>query len=384
MSKIVEKFTELYGRKPVVRSAAPGRLEILGNHTDYNQGFVLSCAVGQHTEFVLAPCEGRQCRMADFRDGSRVSFELDDIDTAKPRDWTNYIKGVIVELRKRGIEIGAFDGAILSSVPLSAGMSSSAALEIAAGFAFREVWNIDLPLADWARVGQGVENHYMGLKSGLLDQFSSIFGKRDSLILSDFRTVEVVKNVALPHGYVLAVINSMVKHNLVDSEYNTRRLDCEAATAKLVRRYPGATTLRDISTAQLEAAKEELTLMEYRRAKHVVGECERVMQGVAALEHHDIATFGRLLFESHQSSIDNFENSTPELDYLIELAQSLPGCIGARLSGGGFGGITIHLLKADAAEAYCRRIREGFRLKFNVNPEAIICDIGDGASAHRL
>ena len=384
MEKLINDFTKFYGAAPPVAARAPGRLEILGNHTDYNQGFVLSCAVEQDTRFALRPVEGKHCRVKDFRDGSVREFDLDDIDKAIPRDWANYVKGVIVELRKRGIEVGAFDAGMESSVPLSAGMSSSAAFETAAGFAMREAFGIELSNADWARVGQGVENHYMGLKSGLLDQFSSIFGKKDSMILTDFRSVEVLRTVPLPAGYSIVVINSMVKHNLVDSEYNVRRQDCEAAAEKLAQIYPDVKTLRDVSLEQLAAAKSALTEREYRRALHVVGECTRVIEAVRMLEHNDVKGFGRLWFDSHESSRVNFENSTEELDYLVELAKSVPGGLGARLSGGGFGGITIHLVATDGAEEYAKRVQAGFKARTGIDAEYIICAIGDGATSRKL
>lgn len=384
MKKLIDDFTKFYGAAPTVAARAPGRLEILGNHTDYNQGFVLSCAVEQDTRFALRPVEGKHCRVKDFRDGSVREFDLDDIDKAIPRDWANYVKGVIVELRKRGIEVGAFDAGMESSVPLSAGMSSSAAFETAAGFAMREAFGIELSNADWARVGQGVENHYMGLKSGLLDQFSSIFGKKDSMILTDFRSVEVLRTVPLPAGYSIVVINSMVKHNLVDSEYNVRRQDCEAAAEKLAQIYPDVKTLRDVSLEQLAAAKSALTGREYRRALHVVGECTRVIEAVRMLEHNDVKGFGRLWFDSHESSRVNFENSTEELDYLVELAKSVPGGLGARLSGGGFGGITIHLVATEGAEEYAKRVQAGFKARTGIDAEYIICAIGDGATSQKL
>ena len=384
MEKLINDFTKFYGAAPTVAARAPGRLEILGNHTDYNQGFVLSCAVEQDTRFALRPVEGKHCRVKDFRDGSVREFDLDDIDKAIPRDWANYVKGVIVELRKRGIEVGAFDAGMESSVPLSAGMSSSAAFETAAGFAMREAFGIELSNADWARVGQGVENHYMGLKSGLLDQFSSIFGKKDSMILTDFRSVEVLRTVPLPAGYSIVVINSMVKHNLVDSEYNVRRQDCEAAAEKLAQIYPDVKTLRDVSLEQLAAAKSALTEREYRRALHVVGECTRVIEAVRMLEHNDVKGFGRLWFDSHESSRVNFENSTEELDYLVELAKSVPGGLGARLSGGGFGGITFHLVATDGAEEYAKRVQAGFKARTGIDAEYIICAIGDGATSRKL
>ena len=377
---IVEKFTEYYGAAPEAVAAAPGRLEVLGNHTDYNEGFVLSCAVGQRTFFALRKTAGKTCRIVDFRSGSTTSFDLDSIDKPAPRDWGNYIKGVITGLRKKGIAITAFDGAIFSEVPLSAGMSSSAALETSAGFAFAGAFDIDLEKAAWARIGQGVENDYLGLKTGLLDQFSSIFGRKDALILSDFRSVEVLKTVPLPPGYRLVVVNSMVKHNLVDSEYNTRRQDCESAAACLAKKFSHIKTLRDASMEDLDAVRDQLSRREYLRASHVIGECRRVAEGVAALEEGNVEKFGQLLFESHESSRTAFENSCPELDYIVELAHTIPGAIGARLSGGGFGGITIHLVKAEDASAYAERIAEAFAVKFKVRAETILCDIGEGAS----
>lgn len=384
MRKLIENFETFFQRKPTVAAQAPGRLEILGNHTDYNQGYVLSCAVEQNTKFVLAPIDGKHCRIKDFRDGSIREFDLGDIATALPQDWSNYIKGVIVELEKRGISLGAFDAGMESTVPLSAGMSSSAALETAAGFAFAEAFGIELPKTEWARIGQGVENCYLGLKSGLLDQFSSIFGRKDSMILSDFRSVEVLRTVALPSGYSIVVVNSMTKHNLVESEYNVRRQDCESAAQKLTGLYPDVRTLRDVSFEQLEAARPILTEREYRRALHVVGECIRVMEAVRLLEANDVAGFGRLWFESHDSSRVNFENSTGELDYLVELAKSIPGGLGARLSGGGFGGITIHLVKRENAEEYAKRVLAAYKVRTGIDAESLVCTIGDGARSCKL
>ena len=384
MKKIEELFVEKYGVSPQVVANAPGRLEILGNHTDYNEGIVLSTAVDQSTEFALCPVEGRICRLHDFRDGSDRVFSLDEIDTPEAGDWANYVKGVVSQLKKRGIEIGAFDGAILSTVPLSAGMSSSAALEVSASFAFKEAFNIELSNEEWARIGQGVENEYIGVNTGLLDQFSSIFGRKDSLILSDFRTVEVLKPVPLPQGYNIIVVNSMVKHNLVDSEYNVRRLACESAFAKLQQQYSSIKALRDVSSAMLEEGKALLTADEYSKAKHVVEECERVHQATELLEEGDVAAFGELLFASHESSKNNFDNSCDELDFLIEQARSLPGCIGARLSGGGFGGISIHLVEEERAEEYCRLIAAAFKLQTGKETETIICSAGSGAAVRRI
>lgn len=381
---LIQKFIEHFGKKPIAYAAAPGRLEVLGNHTDYNDGLVLSCAVGQRTELCLAPGEGNHCRLFDFRDSSVSEFDLNNIDTPIPKDWGNYVKGCIIALRERGIEIPPFDAAILSSVPLSAGMSSSAALEMAFCFAAARAFNLELPPADWARVGQFVENKYLGLGSGLLDQFSSIFGKKNALILCDFRTVEVLKTIPVPDGYELVVANSMIKHDLVDSDYNVRRQSCEKARDALKALFPTVKALRDVTPAMLEEGKHLMSEVDYRRAKHVVGEGDRVLRAEKYLAEGNIIAFGQLLWESHESSRVNFENSCPELDILVGLSKTIPGCIGARLSGGGFGGISIHLVKNDMATEYCDRLKTAFKIQTGKSAETLICAIGDGASGERI
>ena len=381
---LIDSFAAAYSAKPAAYSRAPGRLEILGNHTDYNEGFVLSCATGQATEMAIAAIPGRICKLQNPPLKGEFTIDLDDMDTPRPKDWTNYIKGVLVELRRRGISYPAFEVLFKSSVPLSAGMSSSAALEMAFCMALKQLAGIDLPLPEWARVGQSVENVYLGLKSGLLDQFSSLYGKKDSFILCDFRSVEVLKTVTMPSGWKIVVANTMVKHHLVESDYNQRRESCERATKVIQGKFPQVKTLRDVSSAMLEECKSILDHTDYLRAKHVVGEDERVMKGVELLEAGKVEEFGALWFQSHESSRDCFENSCPELDVLVELAHTIPGCVGARLSGGGFGGISIHLVRESEAQNYCERLAAAYKLKTGKTIETVICSIGDGASAESL
>lgn len=381
---VIDSFAAAYSAKPAAYSRAPGRLEILGNHTDYNEGFVLSCATGQATEMAIAAIPGRICKLQNPPLKGEFTIDLDDMDMPRPKDWTNYIKGVLVELRRRGISYPAFEVLFKSSVPLSAGMSSSAALEMAFCMALKQLAGIDLPLPEWARVGQSVENVYLGLKSGLLDQFSSLYGKKDSFILCDFRSVEVLKTVTMPSGWKIVVANTMVKHNLVESDYNQRRESCERATKVIQGKFPQVKTLRDVSSAMLEECKSILDHTDYLRAKHVVGEDERVMKGVELLEAGKVEEFGALWFQSHESSRDCFENSCPELDVLVELAHTIPGCVGARLSGGGFGGISIHLVRESEAQNYCERLAAAYKLKTGKTIETVICSIGDGASAESL
>lgn len=380
LDQLRNDFAAAYGRPPVAVGEAPGRLELLGNHTDYNEGFVLSCAIDRSTLVAVAPAPGPTCRLRSREFRGETSFSIADIGNARKGDWTNYIKGVILELRKRGCPVPAFDAMLTSTVPLSAGMSSSAALEVAAAFALGKLANASFSNADWARIGQGAENNYVGARTGLLDQFTSINGKHNHVVFSDFRSLDVKVRQA-PEDAVFVVANTGVKHDLT-SEYNERRSSCEKAAATLAGIYPHVKTLRDVTRAQLEAARDRLDVLAYRRACHIVGEDERVHAGLKALETGDLAAFGRLMNESHESSRRNFENSCPELDILVELGQSLPGCYGSRLSGGGFGGIAIHLVERRQSESFCQRLGAAWKSRTRGDCHPMICAIGEGARLH--
>ncbi len=377
MQALVEGFAASYGGSPQIVARAPGRLEILGNHTDYNEGVVLSCAVDRNTWFAARPVAGRRCQLHDLRDASQAEFSLDELATPRRGEWANYVKGVIVELNRRGAQVPAFEAALVSTIPMSAGMSSSAALEIATAYALGRLAGVDFPWVEWAKIGQGCENNYVGARTGLLDQFSSIKGSAGQLVFSDFRDL-TVRNVPLPAGTAMVVANCMVKHNLTN-EYNERRESCEEAVAGLANFLPGITALRDVSLAQLDRHQAELPVIAARRARHVIGENERVLAGIAALERGDVAGFGRLMFASHESSRVNFENSCQELDQLVEIGKSLPGALGARLSGGGFGGITVHLVDKSQADRYATRLRTAYAGLTGQAPEVMICHAGAGA-----
>jgi len=375
---IRQSFAEVFGTEPEIAARAPGRLEILGNHTDYNQGVVLSVAVDRATFVAARKVPGTVCRVVDVALGDERTFDLADLAHPVKGDWANYIKGMVVEFGKRGIAIPAFEAVMGSTIPLSAGMSSSAAFEMSFGTMMLALAGAKLEWRELAKVGQACENQYVGANTGLLDQFSSLMGKAGFLVFSDFRSLEV-RNVPLPAGTALVVANSMVKHNLTN-EYNERRESCERAAAVLAKLYPGVAALRDVSLEQLEAARAKLDPVDYRRALHVVGECTRVMAGSAALERGDVAGFGQLMFASQDSSTHNFENSCAELDALVAVARDIPGALGARLSGGGFGGITVHLVQADRAEAYAAEVARRYREKTGLESEVMICRAGDGAA----
>lgn len=373
-------FTTTFGRAPTVVARAPGRLEILGNHTDYNEGVVLSVAVDRATWFAVAPAttDTEKCRVHDLRDAADAEFSLDALDNPREGDWANYIKGVVVELKKRGVSVPAFDAVILSDVPLSAGMSSSAALEIATAHALTRLAGAELDWLELARVCQACENDYVGARTGLMDQFSSIRGEAGRLVFSDFRSLQV-QTVPLPEGVALVVANSMVKHVLTGA-YNERRQRCENAVATIRKSEPGVTALRDVTPEMLDAHRPELDIVDYRRALHVVGENARVFEAVECLKNGDLLRFGQLMLDSHESSRVNFENSCEELDCLVEIGRALPGCLGARLSGGGFGGISVHLVREPDAQDYARRIETAFEQLTKTPPQVLICHAGAGAA----
>lgn len=380
INDVADGFRQRFGREPSVVSRAPGRLEILGNHTDYNEGIVLSAAVDRATTIAAAPADDpKRCRMVDLRADSSREFRIDDLDDPAEGDWANYIKGLVAELHKRDIAVAPLDLVLTSTVPLSAGMSSSAALEMSALTAIDALDKLQLPWLEMAKIGQACENEYVGANTGLMDQFSSLRGEAGRLVFSDFRSLEV-QTVPFPDECALVVANTKVKHVLTGA-YNERRQRCEQAVCELRNAgLDSITALRDVTLDQLLANWGELDVTAARRARHVVGENKRVLEGIEDLRAGRIAEFGEKLFVSHESSRLDFENSCDELDILVEIAQSLPGARGARLSGGGFGGITVHLVDAEQAEAYAQRVATAYQTRTGAECETMVCRPGDGAA----
>ena len=378
-----ELFEQLYKSGPEVLSRAPGRLEVLGNHTDYNEGFVLSVAVDSHTEIAFKKTAGLECRIVSPAFDDRIrSFSLDQLNHPLPgNDWTNYLRGVVFEMQQRNFAVGAFDALINSNMPLSAGMSSSASLEMALVCGLCELFDLEIPLIDKAGIGQGCENNYIGARTGLMDQLSSLAGRKNHLIVSEYRGL-TLQHCPLPQELALVVINSGVKHDL-SREYNERRQSCERARDYLKTLYPQVNSLRDVSSAMLRDSKG-LSATAYKRASHVIQENERVLSAQSLLSENKLPEFGQLLFDSHQSSIVNFENSCDELNFLVEVAKQSPLCLGARLSGGGFGGITIHLVRTEDVENYLQYIKSAFENKYLISPDSYVCQSSDGAGAKNI
>ena len=357
-------FRGHFGCDPEVVAYAPGRVEVIGNHTDYNEGYVLSAAINYGTFFAIAKNDGPECRLVAGDLMHEVRFPVDDPKPVSEDTWANYCMGVHAGLLKLGAFPRGFKGLFLGDIPQGAGLSSSAALEVTTGLAIARLYGIDATRLDFAKIGQKAEHTFAGVKCGLLDQISSIFGAENMLVKTDFRSL-AVENVPLGAECVLLVCKSNAKHALVDGAYNQRREDCEAAAAYFggVLGHP-VKALRDVSWAEWEAHRGGLPERVANRAAHPIGEDERVIEGAALLAKGDVAGFGKLMYASHESSVKYFENSCEELDALVAISKTVDGVLGARLSGGGFGGSVVALVRRDCADAAAKAIAKAYESKY--------------------
>jgi galactokinase len=389
-------FQSAFGFPPTVTVSAPGRLELLGNHTDYNQGLVLALAVDRFIWMAVSPRRDGRVELVSSAFPERETFSAHEIPGRAAAHWADYVKGVLSELRKRQIHFGGFSAAIHSSIPLGAGLSSSAALEVATALAVRELFPYTLRLGraatppkrrgdgalpplsaaeklELAKVGQAAESNYVGVKCGLLDQISSLFGKAFHAIEIDCQSL-TVEHVPMIGEVAIVVCDTGVKHALVGGEYNALREHCESAARAL-----GARALRSVDPPYLAVTRSKLNEREYQCAYHISGEIQRVVYGARALRDGDFAQFGQYMFQSHESSRDFFHNSCAELDLMVELARAQPSCLGARLTGGGFGGATINLVQRDQVAAFREAMTKGYHEATGQRTDPIVCQVVDGA-----
>lgn len=341
---LTQKFLTHFGASHKYAAYAPGRVEVLGNHVDYNEGLVLSAAINFGTFFIASPRQDKTCRLVAGDIGEEVSFKIDNLLPQKTATWSNYIIGVLDGITKQTEPTHGFDAMFLGNIPLGAGLSSSAALEVCAGKALGAMYHITISKIELAKIAQAAEQRFAGVNCGLLDQISSIYGQENTLVMSDFRDLSI-NNLPIGKDACFLMCNTNAAHALVDGAYNERREKCEEAAKFFADRlnHP-VTALRDVSSDELNTHATEMEPTARKRAAHVIGEIERVKKGHDLLSQGNLKEFGQLMFESHQSSIDNFENSCPELDIIVSASRKIPGILGARLSGGGFGGSAVILL----------------------------------------
>jgi galactokinase len=350
-------------------------VNLIGDHTDYNEGFVMPMAIQLDTHVTITTRPGHELLLRSDAVSDAITIDLSK--SLRPRgDWTDYIVGVAHVLREEGYEITGAELSVASSVPQGAGLSSSAALEVAAALAFLGDERVDrLSIARWC---QRAENEFVGARCGIMDQYVACFGRAGHALVIDCRTLES-RAVAIPPEVAVVVSNSMVKHSIAGGEYNVRREQCEEAVRALRQALPSVRSLRDVTLLELNAHRELLSATAYRRARHVVAENTRVEEAADALHRRDFVRCGALMRESHQSLRDDYEVSAPELDVLVEIASAQPGVFGSRMTGGGFGGSTVTLAAADVADAVVNALREGYARRTGKTPEVIVCTPSAGA-----
>jgi len=367
-ANLTRAFAAQHGCEPRLIAEAPGRVNLIGEHTDYNEGFVLPVAIDRTVAVAAAPREDRRVRALAVDHDQRDDFSLDAARRHPMGGWRNYVRGVLWALLDSQLPLGGVDLSISGDVPQGAGLSSSAALELALAGAICAASGIELPPRDLALLCQRAEHMYAGVQCGIMDQFAAALGREGCALFVDCQSLET-EDVPLPDGVAIVVIDSKAPRALAATPYNQRRDECAQAAREL-----GLSSLRNADEAQIESLPDVLR----RRARHVVTENARVLAAKAALGNDDRAALDRLFAESHASLRDGFGASTPEIDLLVELANAAPGAIGARLTGGGFGGCTVNLVEATQAQRFGEAVVSQYRQRTGRDGEAHICRAVNG------
>lgn len=357
---------------------APGRVNLIGEHTDYNAGFVMPAAINLSCYAECSPRDDRKLQIISTNFDDECEIDLDDRSLSARAHWSDYPVGVAVMLERAGHRLRGARLKLRSEVPMGSGLSSSAAVEVATACAL--VANADLTVdrKELALLCQKAENEFVGARVGIMDQFVSLFGREQKALLLDCRSLEY-RLLPLPLRVRLVVCNTMVKHEHASSAYNERRAQCEAGVEHLAKFLPNVTALRDVTFAQLEQFGRDLPEVIFRRCRHVVTENARVLAAADALEKGELERFGRLMAESHASLRDDYEVSSRELDLMVELATKVEGVYGARMTGGGFGGCTINLVDVDHVETFTRAVAAGYEQATGLKPEIYVCEASNGA-----
>ncbi len=364
--------------EPTVRCAAPGRVNLIGEHTDYSGGFVMPAAIDFHTIAEISPRTDGRISLYSQNMAEEVSYPAEPLPNKARKHWSDYPMGVAWSLAQQGVRAGAFTLTLNGDVPLGAGLSSSASIEVATAMALLELAGASLPLPTIALACQRAENVFVGARSGIMDQFIACAGKQDHALMLDCRSLEY-RHLPIPANVRLIICNSMVKHEHAGGQYNVRREEVEEGTRILHARWPSIKALRDATLAQLNDCQTEMPPNVFRRCRHIITENKRVELAASALERGDLPAFGTLMAEAHRSFRDDFEASCSELDTLVEIAAELPGCYGARMTGGGFGGCTVNLVEENEADQFREQIHARYRAATRIDADIYLCRASAGA-----
>lgn len=384
ITRLYEEFHKIFNSSDDIRVYfAPGRVNLIGEHTDYNGGHVFPCALTLGTYAAVKDRTDNKIRFysMNFENNGIIETGISDLHPCREDGWTNYPKGIIWAYEKRGMKLThGMDILIYGNIPNGSGLSSSASLEVLTGLILRDTFGFhSVSMVDIALIGQDAENNFNGCNCGIMDQFASAMGKKDHAIFLDTNTLNYEYAPVKLDDTRIIITNSNVKHSLVNSAYNDRRRDCENALKEL-QKTCGIRTLGDLTEEEFEAAKSSLSdPILSKRAKHAVYENQRTIRAKNALLNNDIPLFGKLMNDSHTSLRDDYEVSCTEIDYLVDLAWKMPEVLGSRITGGGFGGCTVSIVKNTAVEAFQENLKKAYYEKFGLNAEFYLADIDDGA-----
>lgn len=370
-----EIFEQKFGATPRL-FFSPGRINLIGEHVDYNNGFVMPAAIDKGVVFAIAPNNTNTLRVYSIDLKEAIEVDLDKVE--KKEGWANYILGVVDQYQQRGAAIKGFDVAFGGNLPAGAGLSSSAAVECGLATGLNTLFNLGLSRVDIALLSQKAEHTFPGVKCGIMDQFANMMGEKDHVLLLDCDTLEYKALPLQLQGHVIMLINSKVHHSLASGEYNVRRQQCETGLALLQKYYPGARTFRDITPEQVQQLEDHFDKDVYRRCLFVTEEIQRTQAAATLLQQHKLHEFGQLMFATHDGLSRLYDVSCDELDFLVEQAKQHPAIIGSRLMGGGFGGCTINIVEEGKANGIAEQISEAYQKRFNIQPEVYIMQTGNG------
>lgn len=374
---IQSRFLGIFKSEPLV-IRAPGRINLIGEHTDYNDGFVMPAAVDKEIYFGIGASSNGKSVVYSVNYDERFEIDLNHPKAVSAPQWANYLLGVLFQFRERGYPVRPFNCVFGGNIPLGAGMSSSAAMECGFAMALNEFHLFNVPRLDMVHMAQWAEHHFVGVKCGIMDQFASMMGKAGHVIVLDCRSLEY-EYAPLDLGeYQVVLCDTKVKHSLVDSEYNTRRKECEEGVKILQRHHSSVKSLRDASAPILEKYRSEMDPVVYRRCRYVVEEIARVQEATADLKRGDADAFGRKMFETHRGLSTMYEVSCPELDFLVTEARAFDGVLGARMMGGGFGGCTINLVRRPDVQKFVDHMTGKYRDRFAIDMPCYIVNLVDG------
>lgn len=373
---VEKKFKELFSEEPIV-VRSPGRVNLIGEHTDYNMGFVLPGAIDKAVYFAIAPRSDNQCKLFAVDMNDSFEFKVDDLKKSE-KSWPNYLMGVIDQLVKAGKNLKGFNCVFGGNIPIGAGLSSSAAIEAGLAFALDHIFNLGVDKLDMVKLAQKAENEFVGVKCGIMDQYINIFGESGNVLRIDCRSLEYeyfpfdFKNVSI------VLFDTGVSHSLASSEYNQRRKECSEGVSIIKKQFPSIESLRDVSISLLGEFESKMDPVIYKRCKYAVEENDRLLKACYALNDNDLNKFGSLMYQTHEGLSKDYEVSCKELDYLVELTKDNPKVYGSRMMGGGFGGCTINLIENDSVDEITKHVSEKYKSKFNIEAKTYVTKISSG------